>query len=231
MIARAKAPLLVLLLLGLAASCGSPEGTPTPPAPSDLRDRTVEALRGLSSASFEVSHIDDLGTGLGGGVTLLSAEGQALFPDRASLEAKVLASGFGLSLNMEIVQIGPDTYLKDPINSNWTVVEGGLPFNFVAMHNSLADALAATADLAVSPGETAGTWRLAASVPADAFRGIVPSAAEGEILALEALIGQTDFLPRRVRLEGKLVVEDPPEMVRFLDLPSFNRDVTIEPPV
>ena len=75
---------VALLVAGLAllAACGSQGDapTPTPPSAEALRDRAVAALRQLSTVHFEIAH-EAGGTDLGGGLSLLSAEGDALFPD------------------------------------------------------------------------------------------------------------------------------------------------------
>ena len=60
--------------LTLLAACGSEDGAPTPPSAEAFRDRTVAALRQLSTVHFEVAH-ETGGTDLGGGLVLLTAEG------------------------------------------------------------------------------------------------------------------------------------------------------------
>ena len=59
----------------------------------------------------------------------------------------------------------------------------------------------------------------------------MPGAIEGEPLRVQALIGRDDGLSRSVRLAGRLIEADPPEMVRTLELTGFDEAVSIEPPV
>ena len=166
---------------------------------------------------------------------LLTAEGDALFPDRAELTALTVLEAAGINLSMDIVQIARETYVRDPVSRIWREADPGtIPFNFVGMHDSLADALAATTDLALADGgrqDGVGTFLLTGVVAARAFAGLVPSASEESMLRLEAWIGGEDELPRSVRLVGALLASDPPNMARLMSLRDFNAPVTVEPPL
>lgn len=233
---------LALTLAALAAlvgcSSGAPTATPTPsmPEPEELRDRVVVALRGLSSVRFSVTHENEnVGTDMGSGITLNAAVGVAVFPDRAELTADTTLEEFGLSLDMAIVQIGAQTYLRDPISSVWREVPPGtLPFDFVGMHESVANALGAAANLTLADAaEVDGLPMLKLTgmlLPQD-LRGLVPGAPEGDPILAETWVGRDDALTRRVRLVGKLIEADAPSMVRLLHLSGFDEPVTIEPPL
>ena len=220
--------------LALLAACGSEDDAPTPPSAEALRDRTVAALRQLSTVHFEVSH-EAGGTDLGGGLVLLTAEGDALFPDRAELTALTVLEAAGINLSMGIVQIARETYVRDPVSRIWREADPGtIPFNFVGMHDSLADALAAASGLAIADGgrkDGVSTFLLSGAVAARAFAGLVPSAVENSTLRIEVWIGVEDTLPRSVRMVGALVAGDPPEMTRLMTLRDFNAPVTVEPPL
>ncbi|MEE8519705.1 MAG: LppX_LprAFG lipoprotein [Dehalococcoidia bacterium] len=228
---------LLALVAGTLAACGSTDDSGSAvslPDAGTFRDSTVETLRGLHTAHFVVSHPKG-GTDLGGGLLLHNAEGDVLLPERAALTADTTLEEFGLSLEMGIIQIAEETYLKDPLSGRWrTVEQGSLPLNFVDMHNSIADALAATTELAIALGrdvDGVSTFLVTGRVVPQAFRGLVPGAPEGEPMTLEAWIGRTDMLPRSVKLTGRLLSEDPADMVRFLDLSRFDEPVTVEPPI
>ncbi len=222
--------------LTLLAACGSQGDapSPTPPSAEALRDRTVAALRALSTVHFDVTH-EDGGTDLGGGLTLLSAEGDALFPDRAELTALTVLEGAGINLAMGIVQIARETYIRDPVSRIWREADpDSLPFNFVGMHESLADALAAATGLDLTDGgeqDSVGTFLLTGSVAARAFAGLVPSATDDSELRIEVRIGVEDALPRSVRMVGARVEGDPPGMTRMMSLRDFDAPVTVEPPL
>jgi hypothetical protein len=204
------------------------------PGAEELRDQAADALRSATSLHFEITH-EEGGTPLGSGLTLYSAEGDALFPDRAEMVAKTRTEQFGVTLDIGIIQIGPTTYLRDPIGRDWsTAPPESLPFDFTAMNDSLADALAKATDLTIVAGarvDGVATFVLTGRVRPQDFRGLVPNAPEGAPMELTAWVGQQDSLPRSVRLTGKLIAGDPASMTRLLKLKAFNKWVTVEPPI
>ena len=228
---------VLALSAGFLLGCGSNDGpdatVPLPDAES-FRTDIVATLRSVRTVHFTISHREG-GTNLGGGLLLKNAEGDVLVPDRARLLADTTLAEFGLSLEVGIIQIATETYLRDPISSRWRTVDpGSLPFNFIDMHNSLADALASTTGLSIAPGPRIGgeqTFLLSGSVLPQAFRGLVPSAQGDEPLSLEVFVGGNDLLPRSVTLSGRLIGDDPLEMVRSLGLSRYDEPVTIEPPI
>ncbi len=245
----ARRALAAAALTVLLAACATPTPTPAKPAAEAFRDRAAAALRQLSSVHFTVSH-EVGGSDLGGGLILTSAAGDAAFPlpdgttggvtdgpreDRAWIAAAVTLPEFGLALDMTIVQIGEQTHMRDPISRVWRIVDQGtLPFDFSGMNDSVADALAEATDLALEEGgerDGVPTYLLTGLVRPEAFRGLVPGAIEGEPLRVQGLIGRDDGLSRSVRLAGRLIEADPPEMVRTLEFTGFDEAVNIEPPV
>ena len=227
--------LAVAACLTAAACAGSASPTPTSPEdPRALLDQAADALRGLTSVRYSLSH-EEGGTDMGGGLELTSVEGEALFPDRTRLQAKVVLREFSVRAELSVVQVGERAFMQGPIGERWQEVElGSLPFLFAGMDQSMADALAAAEEVTLAgPGEVDGVpvHRLVARVPSEALRGLVPGAISGETLVLEVAVGQADALPRRIRIEGKVVDQDTSGMVRLLRLFDFDAPVTVEVPV
>jgi len=224
----------VVLSAWLLLSSIDEPGIVVVPGAEELRDQAADALRSATSLHFEINH-EEGGTPLGSGLTLYSAEGDALFPDRAEMVAKARAEQFGVTLDIGIIQVGPTAYLRDPIGRDWsTVPPESLPFDFTAMNASLGDALVAATDLTAAIGarvDGVATFVLTGKVRPQDFRGLVPNAPEGAPMELTAWIGQEDSLPRSVRLTGKLIAGDPASMTRLLKLKDFNKRVTVEPPI
>jgi hypothetical protein len=217
----------------LVAACGgdeAPTPTATLPSPDALRDATVERLLALSSVRFEITHPGE-GTDMGGGLLLTSVEGIAAFPDRAEMTAAGVISP--AVVNFGIVQIAETTYFSGPFGDTWRIVEPGtLPFDFVAMHESVAHAIANATGLVVADGgklDGAPIMTLSGTIASEDLRGLVPDAAEGRSLRVIASIRREDGLPIRVALEGPLIGADTETMVRHLDLSDFDAPVTIEP--
>lgn len=232
----AAAVILAVTAALLAVSCGSePTPTPTPTVtPEDVRDRAAGALRNLSTVHFRVTH-EEGGTDIGFSSTLTEAEGDGLFPDKAEFVAKATSALFGnAALELDVVQYGETTYLRDRISMVWQKLPAGtLAINFLNINGSIADALASLGGLELADGGSmngASVRKLTGTAPSTAMRGLVPGAPEGGTLRMEVWVGRDDHLVRRVRLTGPLVDADPSDIVRVLELSRFDEPVSIEPP-
>ena len=233
---RATAAILAMAAALLAVSCGSePTSTPTPAITAeDVRDRAAGALRNLSTVHFRVTH-EEGGTNIGFSSTLTEAEGDGLFPDKASFVAKATSALFGdATLELDIVQYGETTHLRDRISMVWqNLPPGTLSINFANINGSIADALASLGELDLADGgsiDGAAVHKLTGTTDSSSMRGFVPGAPEGGTLHVEVWAGRDDYQVRKVRLTGALLDADPPDITRVLELSRFDEPVTIEPP-
>ncbi len=231
----AAAAILAMAVALVAVSCGNPEPTPTPGITAeDVRDRGAETLRNLSTVHFRVTH-EEGGTDIGFSSTLTEAEGDGVFPDKAEFVAKATSALFGnAALELDIVQYGEITHLRDRISMVWQALPAGtLAIDFTNINGSIADALASLGGLDLTDGgsvDGAPVHKLTGTTPSTSMRGLVPGAPEGDTLQMEVWIGRDDYLVRKVRLTGRLVEADTPDIVRVLELSRFDEPVTIEPP-
>ena len=231
----AAASILAMAVALVAVACGGPEPTPTPSITAeDVRDSGAEALRNLSTVHFLVTH-EEGGTDIGFSSTLTEAEGDGVFPDKAEFVAKATSALFGnAALELDIVQYGETTHLRDRISMVWQALPAGtLAINFTNINGSIADALASLGGLDLADGGSVGgapVHKLTGTTPSTSMRGLVPGAPEGDTLQMEVWIGRDDYLVRKVRLTGRLVEADTPDVVRVLELSRFDEPVTIEPP-
>lgn len=231
----AAAAILAMAVALVAVSCGNPEPTPTPGITAeDVRDRGAETLRNLSTVHFRVTH-EEGGTDIGFSSTLTEAEGDGVFPDKAEFVAKATSALFGnAALELDIVQYGEITHLRDRISMVWQALPAGtLAIDFTNINGSIADALASLGGLDFTDGgsvDGAPVHKLTGTTPSTSMRGLVPGAPEGDTLQMEVWIGRDDYLVRKVRLTGRLVEADTPDIVRVLELSRFDEPVTIEPP-
>ena len=232
---NAAAAILAMAVALVAVSCGGPEPTPTPSITAeDVRDRGAETLRNLSTVHFLVTH-EVGGTDIGFSSTLTEAEGDGVFPDKAEFVAKATSALFGnAALELDIVQYGEITHLRDRISMVWQALPAGtLSIDFTNINGSIADALSSLGGLDLTDGgsvDGAPVHMLTGTTPSTSMRGLVPGAPEGETLHMEVWIGRDDYLVRKVRLTGRLVEADTPDIVRVLELSRFDEPVTIEPP-
>ena len=233
---RTAAVILAMAAALLAVSCGS-EPTPTPTqtiTAEYVRDRAAEGLRGLSTVHFLLTH-EEGGTDIGFSSTLTEAEGDGLFPDKASFVAKATSALFGnATLELDIVQDGEATHLRDRISMAWQKLPPGtLAINLANINGSVADALASLGDIELTDGDSidgAPVYKLTGTADSSSMRGLVPGAPEGVTLHMEVWAGRNDYLVRKVRLTGALLKDDPSDITRVLELSRFDEPVSIEPP-
>ena len=190
----------VALVAGACASAPGPTATPTIGA-EEVRDRAADGLRGLSTVHFRVTH-EEGGTDIGFSSTLTEAEGDGVFPDKASFVAKATSALFGdAALELDIVQDGETTYLRDRISMAWqTLPPGTLAINFGDINGSIADALASVTDPTVEDGGSMGdapVYLLTGVAEAAALRGFIRNPAAGATLDVEVWIGRDDYLVRK----------------------------------
>lgn len=234
---RGAAAVIIAVAAALpAVSCESePTPTPTPTLTAeDVRDGAAEGLRNLSTVHFLVTH-ENGGTDIGFNSTLTEAEGDGVFPDKAEFLAKATSALFGdATLELDIVQYGETTHLRDRISMAWQSFPAGtLSIDFTNINGSIADALASLSGLELSDGgsiDGASMHKLTGATDSSSMRGLVPVAPEGETLHMEIWVGRDDYLVRKVRLTGPLVEADPPDIIRVLELSRFDEPVSIEPP-
>ena len=234
---RWMAPIALVLALSACLPPATPTPTPTAtpaPTPRELLDRAAHALSELESVRFNLTH-EEGGTEMGGGFLITAVEGQAVFPDRAALDARAVSTSFGVTVELGIVQVGRQAYLRDPLSGSWSVVDlSELPFLFAGVNVSVANALVDAVDVTFEGSrELDGmpVFALKATISTEILKELVPSVQVGERLSVEVLMGQEDSLVRSLRLEGAPLSQDTPEMVRVLRLSEFNAAITIEPPL
>ena len=232
----ATAAILAVAAVLFAVACQSePTPTPTPAITAEeVRDRAADSLRNLSTVHFRVTH-EEGGPDIGFSSTLTEAEGDGVFPDKAEFVAKATSALFGnAALELDIVQYGEITHLRDRISMVWQALPAGtLAIDFTNINGSIADALASLGGLDLTDGgsvDGAPVHKLTGTTPSTSMRGLVPGAPEGETLRMEVWVGRDDYLVRKVRLTGRLVEADTPDIVRVLELSRFDEPVTIEPP-
>ncbi len=228
---RAAQGAICAMAAACAAACAA-DPTPTPAAtPAEVRDRAADALRALSSARFRVTHEADASTNIGF-ASLTEAEGDGLFPDRARFTLQAATALFpNATLQIDVVQIGETTYLRDGISRQWQILPAGtLGIDFSDVAGSVADALASMRSPKLTDGG-GDAHRLSGVVDAAALRGFVPAAPEDGTLRVDVWAGREDYLARRIRVEGALFPDDPPDIARTLEISRYDEPVVIEPPI
>ena len=217
--------LLILAALSLA-SCGGSADLP----PDQVLNKASTAIGTATSFHFlfEASKPEKPVPGL----FVSKAEGSVAKPDK--LSASVDATMAGFAVNVKAIVNGQDQYMTDPVTGKWSKASAELNVT-----QYFDPAKGAASILTGLKGPTAdghesvdGTdcYRIKGKVPASALQALSPDVSGASDLNTTLWIGSSDFLVRRVKLEGPFAQSEPSNMVRTITFSDYNKDVKIEPP-
>ena len=133
---------------------------------------------------------------------------------------------FTLTREGDTQKVQASVTLPDQVDLQLSDPEGtdiSLPFRFEDLGVTLASIARAIQD----PADTTGAWidnvqsrGVAGTVSGQQLVALIPSAVSDAKVSLTMWV-DADGMVRRVRLEGAIVANDPPEAVRVLDLRDF----------
>jgi hypothetical protein len=218
---------VVLALVALAAGCGGDEGGDDP---ADVIAESAERTGEIESFHFtlDVQNVPITTSGL----QITSAEGDVAVPDRAS--ADVTGNFAGVSLTTQVIAIGDDVWLLDPLTKKWTMIDvsttpialldptEGILGVMAGVENATDAGTEKVGDVTVR--KITGTADTAAVAPL-----VATSASEGEV-PVALYIGEDDLLLRRVDVTGPVAEGEADDSLRTFEISRFDEPVEIEPP-
>jgi hypothetical protein len=226
---------LACALTVLAGACGR-GGAPSPdamPSADTLLKAVANATESLRTVHFTLSHQEGR-TSMGGLLMMDTADGDVQFPDNVKAAFAGSVPAFNVAVRIQMLQIGKDAVISDPFGGQWRAVDAAsLPFHFTDLDKTLARAFRALERPTASVGQPEGgapTYRIAGAIPTDVLVALLPSAVTGKRAQVELVVGQQDKLPRLIRIQGPLLADDIPTVVRILRLSSFDKPVSVELP-
>lgn len=221
----------VALLMVILLSCGQPALIP-----DEIVARAGQAMAAVESLHFTITveggpaYIDDEAK-----LSLRSAEGELLRPDRVRATLKVGAGGLAI-VELEAVGIGAEQFLTDPVTGEWRRMPPGWGFDPTALFDR---------EIGVEAAITRAQWQEETSearlqgTPCYHLRGT----ARGEDLApltawlitaeeadVEVWIGQEDWLVRQLRIEEPPQEEGGRPTIWLMQFANFDEPVTITRP-
>ena len=213
----------------LAAGCGS-DADDGPTAAQILAD---SAARTAEVKSFRFTLAVENVPPSGSGLSLTSADGNVIVPDR--LQAKASATFSGIPIETELVIVGDDDYFVDPLTRKWRRLEVGTsPVEFFDPAKGVLGVIRGAVDVETAGSETVrgvDTRRLTGKVKArDAAPLLVVSAPGDRLADVELWIGKEDLLLRRLRVSGPVGAGEPDEASRTVELSGFDQEFRIEAP-
>jgi len=123
-----------LLGLSVLIGCGggSKKTTPPPPTPTPVSAQSVlsaasQRFNQVNSLHFDLKVDGNVALDKNGSIKLHSANGDLLRPNSAKAKANVTFLGATLSINM--VSVGPDQYITNPITGGWEKAPSDLGYD------------------------------------------------------------------------------------------------------
>lgn len=222
---------LLMVTLLVVAACGRDEA----PDPAKVASDGAMAFESINTFHFKLDVTEGESAPLGD-ITLISADGDSVRPDKVAAKLKAKLTGAPLALNINGIIIGADAWIT-PNPFNATVFEkledtAGLE-NF-SPAKGVSDVLRGLRNPAfVETIDLAGTKVHHISGVADAasLNALTGGAATAGELKLDLWIGVDDKLLRQLVAVGSLDPAEPATIKRTLVLSKFNSAVTIAPPL
>jgi LppX_LprAFG lipoprotein len=166
------------------------------------------------------------------GLSLSFAEGDVIIPDK--LKADVAGTLSGVSLKSELVFVAPTQYLKDPLSGTWRKLETKTsPIGYFDPAKGVLAVIKGSTQLALAGSATVGgadSYDLKGKVHARDLTAILGNPPSERLVVVELLVGKSDLLLRRIRLEGPVSSGEPTNIARIVELSKFDEKVTIEVP-
>ncbi len=224
--------LALLAAVALAAGCADDtpaEPTPTPVNVSELLALSGDVMAALTAFHFELEHNDGGGTPLSDSLTVTSASGDIVSPDKISIDFDgTFGGGFAISSNL--VSLGGDTYMTNPLTGDWESVSSEVsPMSFFDPMRGIADMLDEMRNpTLVSTADGAHTVEGALAVAA--LEPLLGNAAQGDETDVTLTIdARTRHLTRAV-IAGRVTASEPDGVIRTITLSKFDEKATIEAP-
>lgn len=222
--------LLFLAGCGGGGDDGEGVGGGEEPGVEAIVARAAEATAALESFHFRFA-VENPPSGTSG-LTLTFAEGELAVPDR--LHAEVTGTLSGVPLESELVAVGERHFLRDPFTQEWRALDANIsPVDFLDPAKGVLAIIRGASELEPAGSGDAGgaaTYRLRGKVRASELTSILGNSPSDRLVDLELEVGKEDFRLRRILLTGPVEEDEPPDVVRIVELSGFDEPVTIAPP-
>jgi hypothetical protein len=228
--ARSFSFLVLFTLLLLLAACGD-NNTSVPDA-HQLISKAQAAIKAVTAYHFKLT-TDHSGTGAT--LTILKAEGDIAVPDKLKANATALILG-GIA-QVQIIVIGDQQYISDPITQQWHTTTGLIdPRTLSDPQMGVAAILghiqnpSTASDTSVSVDGTP-CWNVNGKLDPTYLSGItLGSAPPGTLDSVTTCIGKSNNLPYLIRIMGIAATGDTAATTRTFTLSMFGESISIMPP-
>lgn len=220
-------PLTILIVL--LGACGGDNSSA--PDAHQLLTAAKAAIQKVTSYHFNLA-VDNPGTS--GTLPIKSADGDILVPDK--LKANATALLLGSVVQVQIIAIGTQQYVTNPLTGTWTPTTGLLDPRTLSDPQQGVSAILGHIQNPTTPKDdtVSGTpcWSIDGTLDATYLAGITGGGAPaGTMVAITTCIGKSDKLPYLIRLNGIASAGDSSKTARTFKLSKFGETLTITAPV
>ena len=153
----------------------------------------------------------------------------------SSLAGDIEAKAGPVTVRVKVVSIGGRSWITNPFSREWQRLPGTTAlaelFDPAGGVRAIVEAMA---DVRPAGQEKMGgveAYRLEGEVDSMVLQAFISRARPGFPVKVTVWVGTDDFLPRRVRIVGRLSMDEAADIVREIDLSRFDAPVEIKPPV
>jgi hypothetical protein len=233
--------ILTALLFTMTAAmvgCGKAASTPsTPPTTPALTTQEIISSAGQKMDDLTSFHfiLDQTGGGtpIAMGIEMNNAVGDIVKPDK--LKTTITGTAMGMSLRVDVITLGDKTYMTNPLSGQWELLPNEFKVLSVFDPNSgIAAIMKGVSSPAKVGEEDSGgilCYHLSGTIDSGNLGAITGSSVQGVPVSTDVWIGKDDFLPRQIKLVGKITEGEKDGIVRTLSLSNFDQPVNIEKPV
>jgi hypothetical protein len=205
-------------------------------APKPTAQQLLAALqknfRGVS-AFHVVMKEDNPGATTADKVQIRAATGDVVMPDKVKAQATVILSGQSVTVNL--ISVGDNQFITDPITGQWRVIKGVLDPRTLTNPDTGIISLVSKVQNVSQPTDDAVSgvpcWRITGQLDAKYLAfftgGGVPA---GTMLQTSACIGKADSLPYQLIVTGQAAVGDTTATSRTFLISNYNENVNITAP-
>jgi hypothetical protein len=230
---------LALACLFLLAGCSLPwqhNTTTSATGPKPTAQQVLVTLQKnfRSVTSFHITmKTDNLGNSNDNQIVIRQADGDVLMPDKIRAQANVLLSGQAMTVNL--ISVGTNQYITDPITGQWRVVKGMLDPRVLTNPDTGIIALVGQLQNVTGPADDSvhgvACWRVDGLLPAKDLAfftgGGVPA---GTLLKTSIWAGKDDGLPYEITVTGQAASGDTAQTTRTFYLSKYNENISIVAP-
>ena len=192
--------------------------------------RSGEVMLGLKSFRFSLKHKGG-GTVLMPGLLIDEAKGQVVNPDKISVSFSG-TFGKGYAVRSSLITLGDASYMTNPLTGAWQAMETGVsPLGFFSPTLGISAMMLQLDNVRlVDGGEQQGRYHLAGDLPTEALAPLLGPTLEGVTVLVELTIDPEELHLFSATVIGRVTESDTDEIVRVVEVSSFNEPIAIEAP-